>query len=90
MAFAKLADERKRVICFGFRMTRQEHFVLRCIANRLNMTLADACRRLIEEDNERHHYDLIEPEYMRPRNQGWGRNSTKAIMLEPDTVCEEE
>jgi len=43
--------------------------------------LADACRRLIEEDNERYHYDLVEPEYMRPRNQGWGRRSDKALAL---------
>lgn len=84
MSFAKLAEEKKRVINFGFKMSRHEHFLLRCVANRLNMTLADACRRLIEEDNERHHYDLIEPEYMRPRNQGWGRTSDKAIMLETD------
>ena len=68
MAFKKLPEEKKRSISFGFRMTRREHFILKCVANRLNLNLADACRRLIDEDNERHHYDLIEPEFMRPRN----------------------
>ena len=68
MAFVKLSDEKKRSIGFGFRMTRHEHFILKCIASRLHLNLADTCRRLIEEDNERHHYDLIEPEFMRPRN----------------------
>lgn len=69
MAFRKLPAEDKRIIGFGFMMNRYEHFILKCIASRLDMTLADACRRLIEEDNERHHYDLIEPEWMRPRNR---------------------
>ena len=69
MAFTKLPDGKKRTVNFGFTMTRREHFILKSVASRLNLTLADACRRLIEEDNERHHYDLVEPESMRPRNR---------------------
>jgi len=69
MAFKKMTEEDKRVINFGLMLTRQEHFVLKCIAERLDMNLSEAVRRLIEEDNERHHYNLIEPEYMRPRNR---------------------
>lgn len=72
MPFVKMSEEKRRSINFGMTLNRREHFILRCIANRLDTNLADAVRRLIEEDNERHHYDLIEPEFMRPRNRKSG------------------
>lgn len=69
MAFKKKPEDQKRVVNFGLMLTRREHFILRCIASQLDTNLSDALRHLIEEENERHHYDLIEPESMRPRNR---------------------
>ena len=69
MSFRKLPEEERRSLNISVAVTRHEHFLLRCTAGRLNMNMAEAVRRLIEEDNERHHCDLIEPEWARPRNQ---------------------
>jgi len=65
MAFDKLPDDLRRDITIYVSVNKHEDFILTQIASRLDMTKSEAVRRLIEEDNERHHYDLVEPEWAR-------------------------
>lgn len=69
MAFQKIPDKQRRDTTVYVALNQHECFLLQCTAERLDLSNAEAVRRLIEEDNERHHYDLIEPEYMRSRNR---------------------
>lgn len=70
MAFEKIPEEKRRLITVEVALNKYEHFLLKSIALRLDLPMSATLRRLIEEDNERHHYDLIEPEWARQRNRG--------------------
>lgn len=49
----------------AFRLSEWHIYILDLFAHHLKMNRTDAIRRLIEETNERNHFDLIEPEIFR-------------------------
>jgi len=75
MAFEKIPDKKRRKLTVYVSLNQYEDFILTQISHRLDLSKAETVRRLIEEDNERHHYDLIDPEWNRQRERELLRNS---------------
>lgn len=64
-----LSEDQVRSIKVSVAVNKREMQMLKSIAHRRGLTYVEAVRKLIEEEGERGHYDLSEPEHIRRKSR---------------------